>query len=172
MVGLLGMLVGVPSETAGQEAAARSDLHFFVGRWSVEREYVSTPHRPALFGYLTCQEALRGAYVHCRYELTNDETVIEEEVYFNFNSIYDRYEALWLSPTWPIKVIMGGSIQGSEFRALAEFPIEDGVVEYVRSQHRWAGDNAFEYDVAIRTSADPEGTGWRQHMVERATRIE
>ena len=168
---LAGLLAVCILSAEAREQLATTDLSYLLGEWSVERRYLTRPDAAPLTGHLSCSESLEGAYVHCRYELANGERRIVEEVYFNYNKIYETHEALWLSASWPIKVIMSGTLDTDRvLRATAEFAIEDGIIEYVQSEHRF-GDGEFEYRVAIRTSGSSAADGWLEHMVERATKI-
>ena len=164
-----------PSVLAAQEvtaSGATAHLSALIGTWDIERTYApGSRDERTLKGSLGCAEGIGGAYIRCRYVLPRSgQTPAIEEVYFNYNPIYSRYEALWLSSTWPIKVVMQGDLvpepSGLVLSGQAEFLIQNGLTESVRSEHRLQKDG-FVYRVFVRTSDSPEGV-WREHMVERA----
>ena len=104
-------------------------------------------------------------------------TNARNHVYFNYNPIYQVYESMWVSSTWPIKVLMQGDIteQGNQviMNTSTNFPIEDGVMEYVKSEMTYPNDDsvdAFQRRTHIRTSKD-QPDSWRYHMEEKAIRI-
>jgi hypothetical protein len=165
---------GLQSLAAQEVTASGSTAHLssLIGTWDVERTYApGSRDERTLTGSLVCAEGIGGAYIRCRYVLPRSgQTPAIEEVYFNYNPIYGRYEALWLSSTWPIKVVMEGHLLsergGLVLSGEAEFPIQNGLIESVRSEHRLEKDG-FVYRVFVRTSDSSEGV-WREHMVERA----
>ncbi len=151
------------------------DLAFLSGAWSVERVYQpGTDKERVAVGDLTCKEALSDQYIKCVYFFERaGQAPIHDDVYFNYNPIYGVYESLWLSATWPIKVLMAAP-PGADPQKLnwtAEFLIEDGVTEWVRSEWTLKGDGAFSRRTEIRTSRQPEGE-WIHWMDETAARIE
>ena len=85
------------------------------------------------------------------------------------------YESMWLSSTWPIKVLMQGDLVLDTTRLIlktqASFEIENGATEYVRDEMEVAGDGrSFERKTLIRTSEHEEGK-WLHHMTETASRV-
>ena len=101
-------------------------------------------------------------------------------VYFNYNSIYELYESVWLSSTWPVKVILQGNLQKESdshiLKTSAQFKIENNVTEYVKDEMKTMISkeqitNSFIRKTHIRTSDFEEGV-WHHHMTETAQRIE
>ncbi|WP_222984779.1 hypothetical protein [Flagellimonas meishanensis] len=95
-------------------------------------------------------------------------------VYFNFNDIYGKHESLWLSSTWPIKVLMQGDIdfKGAElwYTSKAQFQIADTVMEYVQSILRMnLNKGHFVRNTDIKTSRDAI---WHLHMLENAIKLD
>lgn len=168
----------LPAQTE-DSGYSTQDLSFLVGSWSVRRVYSPGSDRERdIEGTLDCREALSGTYVFCRYEFAraNARPVIDD-VYYNHNPIYDRFESVWMSATWPIKVIMAGNLDTNDsvsvLKTSAEFPIENGVVEYVRGKlsvsREAPAPASFTRNTHIRTSDYEEGV-WHHHMIETATR--
>ena len=100
-------------------------------------------------------------------------------VYFNYNSIYELYESVWLSSTWPIKGILQGDLtKETDHYVLStsgEFKIENNVMEYVRDEMKTIKSkeqnvNSFVRKTHIRTSNFEKGV-WHHHMTETAQRI-
>ncbi|WP_299328822.1 DUF1579 family protein [Parasphingopyxis sp.] len=160
---------------SGQSAAEEPNaaLDFLIGEWDVDRVYrPGSAEERRVAGQLSCARAIYDAFVRCVYDLDRpDRGPAQEVVYFNHNAIYGTYENIWLSSSWPIKVIMAGSLNSEErsMASEAQFMIEEGRTESVRSSHRWT-DDSIAYRVDIRTSEDPEGE-WTYHMEEVARRV-
>ena len=94
------------------------------------------------------------------------------DVYFNYNALAEKYESLWFSSTWPVKVLLSGDVQEKSdsifLETFAEFPIEDGLTEYVRDVLIMKkGTDSFSRKTYIRTSND---TDWKYHSLEKANR--
>lgn len=161
-----------------RDSAATQDLNFLIGEWQVERIYSPGTDNRILKGTLSCQSSLDDQFIQCRYEMERPGKIRGlDEVYFNYNSIYDQYESLWLSSTWPIKVLMQGSLEKDSdslrLNTAAEFLIQDNVMEYVRGSlvaSAQSQPDSFYRNTFIRTSEYAEGV-WLHHMVERVTRV-
>ena len=141
----------------------------------MERVYgPNTENKRALQGSLVCKESMDGKFINCRYEMERPGRVRAlDEVFFNYNSIYDQYESLWLSSTWPIKVLLGGSLsrKGNNMvlTTAANFKIENGITEFVKGELVLdAEGNSFTRNTHIRTS---ETDDWYHHMIETARRV-
>lgn len=99
-----------------------------------------------------------------------------DEIYFNYNSIYGVYESLWLSSTWPIKVLMHGTLTHYRgelvLKTSAQFEIENGVIEYVKGELKMKADekNIFERTTHIKTSKDTEDH-WMYWMKESVIKV-
>ena len=97
-------------------------------------------------------------------------------IYFNHNNIYNEYESLWLSSTWPIKVLLQGDLTMVENKKMlnttASFLIENGITEYVRDEMVLANNTpkSFIRKTYVRTSKD-NGEKWLYQMLEEAKRI-
>ena len=172
-------IIGEIPARADESGRSTRELSFLVGSWSVHRVYGPGSDREReIQGSLDCTEVLGDTYVFCRYEFRrdNDRPVIDD-VYFNYNPIYDRFESVWMSATWPIKVILAGSLDGNDstktLKTAAEFSIENDVVEYVRDELSYSADEplpaSFTRNTHIRTSEYEEGV-WHHHMIETAAR--
>ena len=180
---LLTLMLISSSLLWAQEGSTRStqDLDFLLGEWEVTRIYSpDTDKERSMKGRLVCKESLDGKFINCRYEMERPGKIRGvDEVYFNYNQIYELYESMWLSSTWPIKVLMQGTLnQGDENIILeteAEFLIENDVMEYVKGKLIIGAEgdarNSFKRKTHIRTSKDEAGY-WFHHMTETAERIE
>ena len=163
------------------ESKSTGDLDFLKGSWDVVRVYSpNTENERILKGTLDCEESLDDQFIKCTYEMQRPGKIRGlDVVYFNYNSIYDLYESVWLSSTWPIKGILQGKLSLNEGqKALStstEFEIENKVMEYVRDELILeiadSGENSFVRKTHIRTSNYEEGV-WHHHMTETARRME
>ena len=149
----------------------QKQLEFLLGTWSVERSYFpKTPKEVLLKGVMKCKYDLEGKFIRCVYQIPRPEkSAIYDVVYYNYNAIHSTYDNLWLSATWPIKVLMQGkmSIDHTElmYTSEASFKIQEGATEYVRSTlKREQGSDTFVRDTYISTSSD---TIWRFHLREK-----
>ena len=161
---------------ASQESKSTEDLSFLIGQWNVVRVYSpNSENERTLKGTLVCKESLDEKFINCRYEVERPGKIRGlDEVFFNYNSIYGKYESLWLSSTWPIKVLMSGNLtrEGNNIilSTEANFKIENGVTEFVRDTLVLDGKgNSFVRKTNIRTS---ETEDWYHHMTENARRID
>ncbi|MBI1392191.1 MAG: hypothetical protein GC152_05545 [Alphaproteobacteria bacterium] len=150
------------------------DLSFLLGEWTVERVHQpGSENERRSEGSLACARAIEEASIRCEYyfERTNAGP-IRDVAYFNYNGVYDAYESIWLSATWPVKNTMAAPAFGAPTTLIWEstFLIEGGVREWVRTAWSGDGDASFSRRVDIRTSRDPKGA-WRHWMTETATRI-
>lgn len=124
---------------------------------------------------MNCQTVMDDQFIQCSYDIKRPgKKPALLEVFFNYNTIYDEYESLWLSSTWPVKVLERGSleIKGEEriLTGFAEFEIEEGVVEYVRDKLVMTDSSFFKRQTYIRTSRDGADV-WKFHMIEEAWRV-
>lgn len=162
------------------ESKSTKDLSFLIGEWNVVRTYnPNSDSQRILNGTLVCKESLGGKFINCTYEINRPGKIRGlDVVYFNYNSIYNMYESMWLSSTWPIKVLMQGTLQKNEDNIIlitsAQFEIENNVTEYVNGEltigTKESNLNSFTRKTFIRTSNSEEGA-WRHHMTETASRI-
>ncbi len=159
---------------SGKLSPSNDDLAFLLGDWSVHRVYQpGTEFERAMDGSLECDQAVSDQFIKCRFQFDRpDGAPIHDIVYFNYNGIYGVYESLWLSATWPIKVLMNAKpIETNEnFVWRADFLIQDEVREWVRSEWTRCDDGGFSRRTEIRTSRDPEGQ-WLHWMDERAIAV-
>lgn len=157
-----------------QDTKSTNDLSFLVGSWEVTRTYSPKEENPrVLKGTLDCSMVMDNQFIKCTYEMErpNKKRGLDE-VYFNYNQIYETYESLWLSSTWPIKVLMQGTYEKSTatLKTAAEFMIQDDVMEYVQGELIVSDDaQSFKRQTLIRTSRDPENI-WKYHMDEVAVK--
>ena len=162
--------IAIGQEDAAEIAPSTQDLEFLLGEWSVNRVYQpGTEHERSFDGTLGCEKALDDQFIKCGFYFERPGAVpINDRVYFNYNGIYGVYESVWLSATWPIKVTMRAKpIETNEkFVWDAEFLIEDGVTEWVRSTWSLCDGGGFSRRTDIRTSRDPENQ-WIHWMDER-----
>lgn len=161
------------------ELQSTKDLSFLIGQWDVVRTYSpNTEKERVLKGTLVCEAALDDQFINCRYEMERPGKIRGvDEVFFNYNTIYKRYESLWLSSTWPIKVLMQGDLerQGEELilSTKAEFLIENDVTEYVRGELRIAAEKAQQHSFIRQTyihTSKMDKEEWLHHMTEVVTR--
>lgn len=166
---------GIPDATA--QTSTTEDLSFLIGSWEVTRTYGPDDEQPRILrGTLDCKMVMDDKFIQCRYEMERPGQIRGlDEVYFNYNEIYEHYESLWLSSTWPIKVLMQGQLENQDSTVLssqAQFEIQDNLMEYVKGILTLNKQGtSFERRTLIRTSKDPEDQ-WRYHMLEVATRKE
>ena len=175
----IALIVGTSFNLLAQEnEKSTEDLNFLTGTWEVERIYNPTGDEPRiLIGTLVCKTVMDSTFINCRYEMERPGKIRGlDEVYFNYNAIYDTYESLWLSSTWPIKVLMQGTIEdGEEAKVLAtkaEFEIQNQVMEYVSGKLFFDPENtgSFMRETHIRTSEYEEGV-WYHHMTEKVKKV-
>ncbi len=157
------------------QSSSTKDLSFLIGNWEVERTYSpTTDEKRTLIGTLSCIWSLDSAFIQCTYSLQGlERKQAFDLVFFNYNTIYQEYESAWLSSTWPIKVIMKGkkleSDRSISFLYYSEFPIQENLVEYVKSE--WFitfNKSSFSRKTFIRTSKDRDDE-WFHHMTEHNT---
>ncbi len=174
MIMLTTLIQAVAAQPAGT-----SDLSFLIGSWKVNRTYGPDDDEPRLIsGTLTCEMALDDQFIECTYDMARPGKIRGlDRVFFNYNEIYDKYESLWLSSTWPIKVLMQGTLTDDTteivLKTQAEFEIRDSIIEFVKGTLLVPKDQAgayFERKTLIRTSNDPDDK-WRYHMKETAHKI-
>lgn len=164
---LLGQTEEGPKSTA--------DFSFLLGDWTVTRTNNPNGDKPrVLKGTLKCSWGLDEQFVQCTYDMERPGKVRGlDVVYFNYNQIYDQYESLWLSSTWPIKVLLQGTLEKSNYgitlRTKAEFPIQNNLTEYVKDEmvvtNPKSDNTSIERKTYIRTSNDPDDQ-WTHHMTE------
>ncbi len=153
---------------------SKEKFEFLLGEWSVERTYFpDTDKKIELNGTMDCVYDLDGKFIRCIYNIPRTgKTDIIDVVYYNHNSIYKNYENLWLSATWPIKVLMQGQLKKSfgkiEYNSKASFKIGSGITEYVKSKMKIdLKEDVFIRNTHIKTSKD---TIWRFHIKESAAK--
>ena len=158
----------------GESTKTTGDLGFLVGKWSISRTYTPEGEEPRMIrGSLVCKPGLDHAFIHCTYEMQRPGKIRAiDEVYFNYNSIYDNYESIWMSSTWPVKVLLQGSLDtsGNEMHLLTEasFEIENDITEFVRDELIFNPlDSSFTRKTYIRTDEDASNT-WTYWMLEKA----
>lgn len=161
-----------------------NDLDFLLGTWSVRWTYrPGKEDERVVDGSLVCELALNDNHIFCRYRFEREDApTIIEHVYFNYNSIYEQYEAIWVSGTWPIKVLMAGDLNKDDntttLESAAEFSIGNDRLEQVRSSLKFEGNHQpisrFTRTTHIRVteSASFDDVDWLHHMTEIAERVE
>ena len=164
-----------------QSEKSTEDLSFLIGEWEVERIYSPNSDEPrTLKGTLVCDYSMDNQFIKCTYEMQRPGKIRGlDVVYFNYNSIYELYESMWLSSTWPIKGIMQGQLNKETdsltFITKGQFPIQDGIMEYVKgslvAKNLDGNNKSFFRKTYIRTSKDPEGY-WFHHMNEMVTQVD
>lgn len=172
---VIASLIGsftVPAAGSTPHEPSTADWEFLVGDWDVERTYrPGSEEERTQEGTLTCNRAVLDAYIRCLFDFDRpDRGPSRDDVFYNYNDEYGRYESMWLSSTWPIKVVMSGDMDVSArtLAAASQFPLAGDMIEYVRSTYRW-NDDSIVRETHIRTSEDPEDD-WTFHMVETSTR--
>ena len=163
-----------------EQSKSTADLSFLVGNWEVLRVYSPNSDKErTLKGTLICENSLDDQFIQCTYEIERPGKIRGlDVVYFNYNSIYEVYESIWLSSTWPIKGLFQGTLQKNSdhiiLNTAGQFKIENNVTEYVRGelivQVEGVNLDSFIRNTHIRTSDYEEGV-WHHHMTETAKRI-
>lgn len=168
-------LIMIIHSVNGQPAKTTKDLDFLLGEWEVIRTYSpGGTNERILAGELSCKWALDSTFIECTYLLERPgKRRGIDRVYFNYNTIYDKYESTWMSSTWPIKATSSGEPSKGDERSVlttrSEFPIHDGIIEFVKTdwQINWLNG---QYDISrktfIRTSKDAPDY-WFHHMNEQ-----
>lgn len=172
---LPSILVLISELLFAQSPKATSDLAFLIGQWEIERTYnPQSDTSRILNGTLSCEWSMDNQFIKCSYVMERLGKISGlDEVYFNYNPIYGKYEHMWLSSTWPIKVLMQGDLtsRGSvlQLNSAAEFPIGNEVLEYVKSELTIDSVEpvSFQRKTHIRTSKN-NANNWRHHMTEKA----
>lgn len=130
-----------------------------------------------LSGTINCESVLSNQYIKCIYNFERPGKLNSiNDVYYNYNSIYDLYESIWMSSTWPVKVLLQGDLRVTDDSVVlstnAEFPIGEGVNEYVKDVLVFdpSSQNNYYRDTYIRTSKDTADI-WRHHSREKAVLI-
>jgi hypothetical protein len=162
------------------ELKSTEDLSFLVGKWEIVRIYnPGSGNERVLNGTLICKESLDDQFIKCTYEIKRPGKIRGlDVVYYNYNSIYELYESMWLSSTWPIKGLFQGTLQKNKnlviFSTSGQFEIDNNVTEFVKGQLIVQGKdlnfNSFTRNTHIRTTNFEEGV-WNHHMTETAKRI-
>lgn len=176
---LFGIVVLSCEFLFSQNSKSTNDLSFLLGQWDIEWIYnPESDTSRSLTGILSCEWTMDNKFIKCSYAIERPNKVQGlDRVFFNYNPIYDKYEYMWLSSTWPIKVLMQGDLatKGStaQLSTASEFAIGNEVREYVRSKLviNMAEPDSFQRQTHIRTSKDDEGK-WRHHMTEIARKRE
>lgn len=181
---VLALLMIVSLKTYAQKSntsKSTKDLSFLIGKWKITRTYRHASKKPrVLKGTLSCEWTMDKTFIKCVFEMKRPgRTRALDVVYFNYNRIYKQYEHLWLSSTWPVKVLMQGnmseSAKGLVLKSAATFSIGKGVTEYVKGELMTKGKGtsvqSFQRKTHIRTSRDKKGV-WLYHMLEEAKRAE
>ncbi len=176
----LGSSAGYLMAQSQADDGSTDDLSFLIGDWSVVRTYSpNSDNKRILEGTLTCKESLDGQFINCRYEIERPGKIRGvDEVFFNYNSIYKMFESIWLSSTWPIKVLMQGTFTQRAndlvLNTKAQFRIQGEVTEFVKDEltigKEETDQTAFTRQTFIRTSEDKEGD-WHHHMTEVAEKV-
>ncbi len=149
------------------------DLNFLIGSWQIVHTYNPKSDSPRVqHGTMECESVLKNEYIRCSYTMSRqDKDDALMDVYFNYNRIYGHYESLWVSSTWPIKVIEKGQLikadDGVVLQGSAEFLIEDGATEYVQDELVMKDEKQFQRITRIRNSTSSD---WHHHMTEMAYR--
>ena len=165
---------------ASQNVKSTEDLSFLIGEWEVERIYSPKSDQPRIMnGTLVCNYTMDKQFIKCTYEMQRPGKIRGlDVVYFNYNTIYELYESMWLSSTWPIKGILQGQLvrkaESLSLHTAGQFAIQDGIMEYVRDS-LIAGTSSkekksFFRKTYIRTSKDPDGY-WLHHMNEKVSAV-
>ena len=121
-------------------------------------------------GKFTCSYELDEQFIRCTYRAKRvGQRDVIDRVYFNYNHIYELYESVWLSSTWPIKGIMQSKMSFLDGRPIlnsqADFFIGNQVTEYVKDELEVSEKGGFQRETYIRLSTDKPGY-WRHHMTE------
>lgn len=172
--GIFFSSVTIIAQSANSEKSTK-DLSFLIGSWEVERIYNPEGSSPrTLKGSCSCNYEVGEQFIKCVYDIARpDKSNALDIVYFNYNEIYDLYENLWFSSTWPIKVLMDGELKtiGDQFfyNTKASFLIENDVEEFVRSNWEIFKSEEEKYILRktyIKTSKD-NSSDWKFHMFEK-----
>ncbi len=170
----LVLFIHLVSNAQSPETRSTNDLSFLDGEWLMNMTYSPDGNEPrTLEGTMTCNWVMDSSYIKCQYQLERSgKKDALNDVYFNYNIISGKYESIWMSSTWPVKVLLTGTMQNNEdsikLETFAEFPIENGLTEYVKDVLIIkAGMENFQRKTYIRTSEEAE---WRYHSLEKASK--
>lgn len=170
---LLGLLFFNLQSSLCQENST-GDLAFLNGEWTLTMTFNPESESPRrLDGVMTCRWVMDSTFLKCEYvQKRPGKKNALNDVYFNYNHIEDKYESIWMSSTWPVKVLLIGDLdQKGEFIKLgtqANFPIGNGITEYVRDTLVMKkGSDNYVRKTYIKTS---EETEWKYHSIEEAER--
>ena len=167
-------LIHILSIAQDSNTKSTDDLSFLNGQWLMNMTYSPNSDKPRILdGTMICEWVMDSSYIKCKYALSREgKKDALNDVYFNYNQISDKYESMWMSSTWPVKVLLKGDLEndGDTLRltTLAEFLIENDLTEYVKDVLVMAkGADSFYRKTFIKTSAEND---WRFHTLEQATR--
>ncbi len=171
---VIGLIIHLGANAQDVQPKLNHDLSFLSGEWLMSMTYSPESDNPrTLKGNMICQWAMDSSFIKCEYQLKREgRKDALNDVYFNYNQISDQYESMWMSSTWPVKVLLKGDLEKGEdsirLTTFAEFPIENGLTEFVKDKLVIAkGSDNFYRKTYIRTSEENE---WRFHSLEKATR--
>lgn len=168
------MILTINAQNIDSQKATKA-LSFLLGRWGIERIYSPESDNPVVVqGTLECQYGLSDQFIRCVYDMERSgKTNTFDVAYFNYNEIYNTYESLWLSTTWPIKVLLRGNLDKVSDALILDtkafFMIQDSITEFVNDKLVWKVESAdsFNRKTYVRTSQDcPDH--WKYHMLEKA----
>lgn len=163
-------------QTIGQSldsTKSTHDLSFLTGEWIMKMTYNPESKEPkTLEGAMCCEWVMDSTYIKCEYALERqDKKNALNDVYFNYSAISEKYESMWMSSTWPVKVLLAGDIRNEKdtirLETCAEFSIGNGIIEHVRDVLTIKiGAVNFNRKTYIKTS---EETEWKYHSLEEAS---
>ncbi|MEQ8924681.1 MAG: DUF1579 family protein [Fulvivirga sp.] len=147
-----------------------SDLSFLLGDWKVKRVYsLNTEKVREYAGTMSSVYSLDSTFIECRFEFERpNQKRAMDLVFFNYNSIYNQYESVWLSSTWPVIVLMEGKIEQNVLSTVAKFPLGDGRTEYVRDTIEFTENKLFR---RTYITTDSTQVNWTFHLMEESVTI-
>ncbi|MEP5612179.1 MAG: DUF1579 family protein [Cyclobacteriaceae bacterium] len=162
------------SSTIGQLSKSTADLSFILGEWMMKMTYNPDSDEPGVQeGTMCCGWVMDSTYIKCKYALERpSKKQALNDVYFNYNPLSKKFESMWMSSTWPVKVLLVGDMSNQNDTTIlttrAEFPIENNLTEHVRDVLTIEnGSSRYIRKTYIRTSTETE---WKYHSLEEAYR--
>ncbi|QSE96110.1 DUF1579 family protein [Fulvivirga lutea] len=161
----LAILLILTLNKTGAFSQGTSDLNFLLGEWKVKRIYSPNTDKVREYaGKMSSVYSLDSAFIECRFEFERpDKKKAIDLVFFNYNSLFNQYESMWLSSTWPVKVLMEGKIEQNVLSTAAQFPLGNGQTEYVRDTLEFTNNKLLR-----RTYITTDSTlrNWTYHLLE------
>ena len=152
-----------------------ADFDFLLGAWRIEAAFGQNGNLDReITGKRNCAFALKEEYIRCETVMNRSSGGTSESVSLhNYNSVLGRYESLYYSSGWPMKVLGNTTIEkdGDAIRWTNnfEFTIDNGRTEWVRAEMT-VTQNTIEANEYIKRTGS-ENAEFNLEYRERWTRI-